>query len=97
MATCVPSKLYPYLFTGRPVFALVPRGDAARVVTETEAGMVVAPGNASATADALQRFVDAVRSGRARGAAADERRDAYDMHRAADEVHAILQEVAARG
>ena len=97
MATCVPSKLYPYLFTGRPVFALVPRGDAARVVTETEAGMVVAPGNVGATADALQRFVEAVRSGRARGAVADERRDAYDMHRAAGEVHAILQEVAARG
>ena len=97
MATCVPSKLYPYLFTGRPVFALVPHGDAARVVTETGAGVVVTPGNAAATADALQSFVAGVRDGQTRGAFPDERRDAYAMQHVADEVHSILQEVAARG
>lgn len=96
MATCVPSKLYPYLFTGRPVFALVPAGDAARVVQETAAGPVVEPGNIAATASALQSFVENVRNGSASGARADETRDHYAMQRAAGEVDQILREVAAR-
>ncbi|HEU4929404.1 MAG TPA: glycosyltransferase, partial [Candidatus Krumholzibacteria bacterium] len=96
MATCVPSKLYPYLFTGRPVFALVPPGDAGRVVAETGAGTVVAPGNADATAAALQSFIENVRRGHASGAPADERTHAYAMDRAALRVHEILLEVAAR-
>ena len=96
MATCVPSKLYPYLFTGRPVFALVPAGDAARVVQETSAGTVVQPGNVAATASALQSFVENVRSGNVSGARADETRNAYAMQRAAGEVDQILREVAAR-
>jgi glycosyltransferase involved in cell wall biosynthesis len=97
MATCVPSKLYPYLFTGRPVFALVPAGDAANVVQETAAGAVVAPGNVAATASALQSFIESVRSGTASGARADETRNAYAMQRAAGEVDQILQEVQVRG
>lgn len=96
MATCVPSKLYPYLFTGRPVFALVPAGDAARVVQETAAGRLVEPGNVAATASALQSFVENVRSGNVSGARADGTRDAYAMQRAAGEVDQILREVAAR-
>jgi glycosyltransferase involved in cell wall biosynthesis len=63
MATCVPSKLYPYLFTGRPVLALVPPGDAARVVEETGAGEVIAPGEPALMAARLAAFVERVRRG----------------------------------
>jgi glycosyltransferase involved in cell wall biosynthesis len=94
MATCVPSKLYPYLFSGRPVLALVPPGDAARVVTETASGEVIAPGDPAATALRLRAFVDRVRRGEmAANAAARER---YSMERVAGDIHAILEEVAPR-
>ncbi len=40
-ATCVPSKLYPYLAAGRPILALVPPGDAAALVERAGAGLVL--------------------------------------------------------
>jgi glycosyltransferase involved in cell wall biosynthesis len=95
MATCVPSKLYPYLFANRPVFALVPRGDAARVVEETAAGEVVAPTDAPAVAARLAAFVARVRTGETRPAAAlAERRAAYAMERVAERVDRFLREAS---
>ena len=40
-ATCVPSKMYSYLFTERPILAVVPEGDAARIVRATGSGVAV--------------------------------------------------------
>jgi len=98
MATCVPSKLYPYLFTGRPVLALVPPGDAARVVEETGAGEVIAPGEPALMAARLASFVERVRSGQIAGRSGpDERTAPYAMERVAQRVHEVLLEVAARG
>ena len=98
MATCVPSKLYPYLFTGRPVLALVPPGDAARVVAETAAGDVIAPGDASANAARIMSFVERVRRGEWTGrSGSDERVAPYAMERVALRVHEVLGEVATRG
>jgi glycosyltransferase involved in cell wall biosynthesis len=95
MATCVPSKLYPYLFSNRPVFALVPRGDAARVVEETAAGEVVAPDDAASVAARLAAFVARVRDGEAPPRAVlAERRAAYAMARVTDRVHQILREAS---
>jgi glycosyltransferase involved in cell wall biosynthesis len=95
MATCVPSKLYPYLFSGRPVFALVPPGDAARVVVETGVGEVVAPKDAAAVAERLAAFVTRVRNGESPSPAAlADRRAAYTMERVADRVHRVLCEVS---
>ncbi|HXV14558.1 MAG TPA: hypothetical protein VEC56_10170, partial [Candidatus Krumholzibacteria bacterium] len=96
MATCVPSKLYPYLFTGRPVLAFVPPGDAARVVEETDSGEVVTPGEPAATAERLRAFVERVRRGESGGAGRGNARDRYAMDRVAGDIHAILEEVAAR-
>jgi glycosyltransferase involved in cell wall biosynthesis len=97
MATCVPSKLYPYLFTGRPVLALVPPGDAARVVAETGAGDVVAPGDAASTAARVMAFVERVRRDQiATRSGRDERVAPYAMDRVALRVHEVLEEVAAR-
>jgi glycosyltransferase involved in cell wall biosynthesis len=95
MATCVPSKLYPYLFSDRPVFALVPRGDAARVVEETAAGEVVAPDDAPAVAARLAAFVARVRNGEAPPPAVlAERRAAYAMEHVAERVDRFLREVS---
>ncbi|MCI0453284.1 MAG: hypothetical protein L0Z51_13060, partial [Candidatus Latescibacteria bacterium] len=92
MATCIPSKLYPYLFSGRPVLAIVPPGDAARVVSETGAGEVVSPGDPAATAARIRAFVERVRRGELSGSG--NARARYAMERVADEVHAILEEAA---
>lgn len=95
MATCVPSKLYPYLFSDRPVFALVPRGDAARVVEETGAGDVVSPEHAPAVAERLAAFVARVRRRETPPAPTlAARRADYTMERVAERVHEILVEVS---
>ena len=51
----VPSKLYEGMGSGRPV-VLIADGEAADVVREFNAGMVVEPGNVSGIADALRRL-----------------------------------------
>jgi glycosyltransferase involved in cell wall biosynthesis len=60
-ATCVPSKLYPYLASGRPVLALVPEGDAARIVRESGAGEALSGSDDVAIAAAVGAFVSRVR------------------------------------
>lgn len=98
LATCVPSKLYPYLFSGRPVLALVPPGDAARIVEETDSGAVVAPGEPRATAEGILAFVERVRRGELpRSSSGDARVTAYSMDRVASRVDQILREVSPRG
>ncbi len=60
-ASCVPSKLYPYLASGRPVLVLAPRGDAAAIVEEARAGVALdafAPDAAAAA-----RFFERTRAG----------------------------------
>jgi len=49
----IPSKLFPYMASGTPVLALVPEGDAARIVRETACGFVVAPDNVDQIKSAL--------------------------------------------
>ena len=39
----VPAKLYQYLGSGTPILALIPDGDAAQIIRETDAGVVVPP------------------------------------------------------
>jgi glycosyltransferase involved in cell wall biosynthesis len=98
MATCIPSKFYPYLFTGRRILAFVPRGDTARVVEETQSGDVVEPGNVDAAASRLASFVADVRRERPGVTArSDARAMAFAMDRIADRVHAILEGAVARG
>ncbi len=59
--TCVPSKAYPYLASGRRVLALVPEGDSAALVREAGIGEVIVGPDTAAAAATLARFVVAVR------------------------------------
>ncbi len=59
-ATCVPSKLYAYLFAGPRILAIAPAGDAARIVTETGRGTAVSPDDPCVVADEIERFVSAL-------------------------------------
>lgn len=58
-ATMVPGKLYEYLDAGRPIVALLPRGDEAAAMVEAAGGRVVAPGDATALARALETMYTA--------------------------------------
>jgi glycosyltransferase involved in cell wall biosynthesis len=54
-ALTVPGKLQSYLASGKPVLAMLD-GEGARVVTEAQAGLCCAAGDAAALADAGQRL-----------------------------------------
>jgi len=49
----VPCKLFDYLAAGRPILALAPEGEAARIVRGANAGMIVNPTDVSRIADAI--------------------------------------------
>lgn len=53
----VPNKLYEYLAAGRPVLALAPEGEIARLVQATGAGMVVAPFAVDQIVEALEHLI----------------------------------------
>jgi len=55
---CYAGKLFEYLAARRPIFAVVPRRSAAaKLVEDYNAGLVVDPGDPTAIAAALERFV----------------------------------------
>jgi glycosyltransferase involved in cell wall biosynthesis len=66
-----PNKLFEYWGIGRPVLAIAPAGDTARLVRESGSGIAVAPGDVDAIADALRRMIADHRAGRLTHVAAD--------------------------
>ncbi|HEX6792026.1 MAG TPA: glycosyltransferase [Candidatus Krumholzibacteria bacterium] len=60
--TCVPSKMYWYLAARRPIVALVPEGDAARLVRDAHAGEVLADPDAEALGRRLEALVREARA-----------------------------------
>ncbi len=55
LPTMVPGKLYEYLDAGRPLVALLERGEEAAGLVERAGGAVVAPGDRSALAAEIER------------------------------------------
>jgi colanic acid biosynthesis glycosyl transferase WcaI len=53
----VPSKLFDYAALGRPVIVSA-AGEASRIATEADAGLIVPPGDPAALADAVRRLRD---------------------------------------
>jgi glycosyltransferase involved in cell wall biosynthesis len=53
----VPSKLYAYIFSGRPYLALVPEGDASQILREVGGGMVVNSSDSAEVATAIELFL----------------------------------------
>jgi len=56
--TAVPGKLFNYLRTGIPILAPMEESDAARIIRELNAGVVVAPRDPDAIATALEQFIE---------------------------------------
>ena len=59
----MPSKVYPYVFSGTPVLALVPGGDAADIISGAGTGLVIRSRDAREVADLIDGFVAALRQG----------------------------------
>lgn len=97
--TCVPSKAYPYLATGRPVLALVPEGDAAALVCETGAGVAVTADEPSLVAAAIADFVRSVRAGRSVSTPAPDQIRRFAYSEIGARVDAVLRRIVegARG
>jgi glycosyltransferase involved in cell wall biosynthesis len=55
LARTIPSKVQTYLASGRPILAIL-EGEGARILREAGAGLVVAPGDAAALADAVRQL-----------------------------------------
>jgi glycosyltransferase involved in cell wall biosynthesis len=53
----VSGKLFEYLAAGRPILAIVPRGEAARIIESAQAGMVLSHSGVHELSDALSRAI----------------------------------------
>jgi hypothetical protein len=93
--TCVPSKTYPYLASGRRVLALVPEGDAAALVRSTGSGEAVVTNDAAAAADAIARFVAGARAA-PDGAAVTPAARAFAYSAVTARLETLLRRVAGR-
>lgn len=94
----VPSKLYPILAAGRPYIAAVDGSSEVAAITERfDCGIVVAPGDAAALAEAVRRLLDNPPARARMAAAAREAAPLYDRRRQVAAHAALLQDVAASG
>jgi glycosyltransferase involved in cell wall biosynthesis len=86
-------KIFEYLRAGRPILALVPpEGEAATLVREFDAGVVVSPDDVDGAAAALEKFYDK-RGGAPRPAPAGLER--FERRRLTAELAALFDDVAA--
>lgn len=60
----IPAKAYEYLRTGRPIFAMTPAtSETARLIYQTNAGVVVPPDDAEKIARVLLAWIDQIKAG----------------------------------
>ncbi len=87
----VPSKLYPYLFSGRPILAIAPPGDSARIVTGTRSGMVVSGATPADVAAGIEEFLRRVANGDFQDSRDTDAIDAYRTERLVDQLDGVLK------
>jgi glycosyltransferase involved in cell wall biosynthesis len=84
----VPGKVYEYLATGRPIFAIAEEGETADLVRRTAGGVSVTPDDEGAIADALVSMV-----ANAGSTFAPPPRELYDGNIGATQIARILESV----
>lgn len=87
----VPSKLYPYLFSRRPILAIVPPGDAARIVDATGSGMVLSSPSASEVASGIEEFLRRVDRDDFSATRNEDAINAYRTERLVDQLDDVLR------
>jgi hypothetical protein len=88
--SCVPSKLYSYLFATAPILLLGPEGDAARIIRETGRGIVLMSNDKVEVAEQLAEFVKKIRGRNLDVPAQHARVDEYTMERIASKMEGVL-------
>lgn len=94
-AGVIPSKMFEAMACGLPILLAAPDGEASRIVRATGGGIVVAPGDPKALADAIGRLADDDRTRKAmagKGLAAVPR---FSRERQARDVLTVLERAAA--
>ena len=92
----IPAKLYEYLRAGRPIFTLTdPIGNTASSLRSAEATDIVNIADANDIAVGLQRFLDKLRDGGARGVR-PEIANLHSRRSRTKELAALLEQVVAR-
>jgi glycosyltransferase involved in cell wall biosynthesis len=61
--TCVPSKVYPYMFSEKPVLAVAPEGDSSRMLESSGTGILIDSADAGEIARGIGAFVRDLRAG----------------------------------
>lgn len=90
--SCVPSKLYWYLASRRPVVAIMPEGDASALVRDLHAGESFVDGDIESLSRRLEDFVKRSRAALPR-AVVDAGVARYSMESVVDGLEAVLREV----
>jgi hypothetical protein len=88
--TWVPSKLYAYLFAGRPILAIAPVGDATDIIARTGTGVGLTNPDPVDVAGSLAHFVDEMRRGRLDLARNEEAISEFSASRVAGRIEKIL-------
>ncbi len=88
----VPSKLYRYLGSGRPVLGIAPQGDATCIIEETGAGTAITDTDPEAVADKLCDFVSSLRRGTPPVERNEEEIRRYSMDAIVSQLDGILME-----
>ncbi|HOW42780.1 MAG TPA: hypothetical protein PLF03_03860 [Candidatus Omnitrophota bacterium] len=56
--SCIPSKVFDYILTAKPIFALIPEGDTTRFLQKTKTGICIAPNNVNEIKTIILRLLD---------------------------------------
>ncbi|WP_081752481.1 glycosyltransferase [Kallotenue papyrolyticum] len=90
-----PNKLFEYWGMGRPMLALVPDGDVARLVRDSGTGLTVAPGDVDGIVVALERLLAEHRAGTLTGQLDPERLRPFERRELTRRLAALLDAVTA--
>ncbi len=89
-----PNKLFEYWGAGRPILAIAPPGDTARLVRESGAGIAVAPADVDGIAAALRQLIADHREGRLAYGVDRERLRPFERRELTRQLAALLDSIA---
>ena len=93
----IPSKLFQYLGSGNRILAQVPEGDVKDIVTATEAGVALEPGDVAGTERAIREMVRRYCEPSLEGAPRWDLRAAYEAKQLTERLAACLDAAVVKG
>jgi glycosyltransferase involved in cell wall biosynthesis len=92
----IPSKLYDYFLTGKPIVGVLPRGDAWDWLERSGLGTLIEDTGVAEVTEGMQAALDALQRGALPCAPDREFIGRFDARAQSRELHALLQRVASR-